>query len=558
MICQECSYLAPENADVCPNCGHDLAGTSGFDSEPFRAQAPAPESNKRPWLIGAVVGALVLVIGGLSFALTKDQATGAVFRDRMPADVISYVEIDIAQLLSDDSKVLIEQFGGVVEAATGEEFDVDTIVQDMIDSLDAELGTDLSYQDDLASWASGSIAIGILAEDDLLNPSFVVWVSGKDETALSDFLGKVDGLAGAEGIELSRVTVGGVDFYATPTYFGQGPGAMVGQVGQDLLIVSSEAMAATVLELTPEESLLNAEGFSERIAGIPDEAIVIFASNGALGADLLGSAALGVAPLPADSPSLGWMVGAISVEDGNVRFDSVTGIDPDSSFVMSEDSPALAEMPAESIVFARLNGVADGLGTLAYSLGPEVDDEVEAMTGVTLDSILALFEVDAALAIWPSSEPEIPVGAAVVGVGGGDASPVVTQINELLFSEGGLNATSVPGGYWYENLVAFGARGPFMLITTDRSLLAGSPAAPLTSGSVYQKALDLIGSGYVPVFGADVDGVVDLIDGFINESEVLDGLACNPVRFIAAGYQSDGEVARVVAVIEIEAPDGCG
>lgn len=259
-----------------------------------------------------------------------------------------------------------------------------------------------------------------------------------------------------------------------------------------------------------------------------------------------------------DPSSMGWMVGSISVDDGNLRFDSATGIDPDSGFVMSKDSPALAEIPADSIVFARLNGIADGLRTLAYTLGPEVNEEVEAMTGVTFDSILALFEVDAALAIWPSSEPEIPVGAAFVGVGGSDASPVVDQINELLFAEGGLNATTVPGGYWYENLVAFGARGPFTLVTTDRSLLAGSPAESLTSGSVYQRALDLIGSGYIPVFGADVDGVVDLVDGFINESEVLDALACNPVRFAAAGYQSDGEVARVVAVIEVAAPDGCG
>lgn len=550
--------MAPESADVCPSCGHDLAQPNGFDSEPFRAQAAAPPDDKRPWLIGAVVGALVLVIGGLSFALTKDQATGAEFRDRMPADVISYIEIDIAQLLSDDSKLLVEQFGGMFEAATGENFDVDTIVQDVIDSLDAEFATDFSYQDDLASWASGSIAIGILAEDDILNPSFVVWVSGRDEAALSDFLGKVEGLAGAEGIELSRVTVDGVDFYATPTYLDQGRAAMVGQVGQDLLIVSSEATAESVLGLTPEESLLNAEGFSERIAGIPGDAIVTFASNGTLGADLLGSAAVGAAPLPAHSSSLGWMVGSISVDSGNLRFDSATGIDPDSGFVMSEDSPAFAEMPADSIVFARLNGIADGLRTLVYSVGPDVDDEVEAITGITLDSILALFEVDAALAIWPSSEPEIPVGAAFVGVGGRDASPIVNQINELLFAEGGLNATTIPGGYWYENLVAFGARGPYTLVTTDRSLLAGTPAASLTSGSVYQEALDLIGSGYIPVFGADVDGVVDLIDGFINESEVLDALACNPVRFIAAGYQSDGKVARVVAVIEVEAPTGCG
>lgn len=557
MICQECSYLAPTGAETCPNCGAALLETiNSADVEPIQAVVAEPGRSSRPWLIGAAVGVAVLVVGGLSFALTKDQSSDAAFSDRMPADVISYVEVDIGQLLSDDSKGVIEDFGGVIESVTGEEFDIDTIVQDTIDEFDSQMGTDFSYDEDLASWATGSIAMGLLQSDDLVSQSFVVWVSGQDENALAGFLNKIETLASAEGMTLGRTTVAGVDFLTAPEVFGQSTG-LVGQVGQDLLIVSDEQLAAEVLGLTPEDSLQAVSGFADRIALVPDNAIVTFASDGEMTADLLGTAAFGVAPLSFEDTSLGWIVGSFAVDEGNIRFDSVTGLDPESGLALPEESPAFDALPAESILFARMYGLTDRLASLRYAMGPDVDDEVEAITGVTLDDILGLFEVDAALGVWPSSEPEIPVGAAFVGVGGADASSVVDRLNQTLVNGGGLNATTIPGGYWYDNLVAFGSRGPLTLVTTDRALLANPPAQSLASGAAYGRTVELIGSGFQPVFGADVDGVVDLVDGFIDDPEVLDALACNPVRFIATGYSADGDLARVIAVIEIFKPDGC-
>jgi hypothetical protein len=39
---------------------------------------------------------------------------------------------------------------------------------------------------------------------------------------------------------------------------------------------------------------------------------------------------------------------------------------------------------------------------------------------------------------------------------------------------------------------------------------------------------------------------------------MLEGFACNPVRFIAGGSRVDGDLTRSVAVIEVEAPATCG
>jgi hypothetical protein len=75
---------------------------------------------------------------------------------------------------------------------------------------------------------------------------------------------------------------------------------------------------------------------------------------------------------------------------------------------------------------------------------------------------------------------------------------------------------------------------------------------------LYTRARDLIGSGFVPSFGADIDGILRLVDGFVNDPQMLEGFACNPVRFIAGGSRVDGDLTRSVAVIEVEAPATCG
>jgi hypothetical protein len=302
---------------------------------------------------------------------------------------------------------------------------------------------------------------------------------------------------------------------------------------------------------------------------LPQNAVVTFAADSsATGAFGLGSAAtglLGFGPGAFDETSqpdpsaTGWTVGSFSVENGNIRIDSVSGLDPEAALELSSDSPALDELPGEdAIVFVRLAGIGEGLQTLAEMYGPGVSKDIELLTGVTLDEIFGLLEVDTAIAIWPSSEPEIPVGAAFVGVGSGDAGPVVDQLNQVILQSGGVNATEVAGGYWYESLVAFGSRGPLTLISTDRSLLEASPGESVSESALYARTRDLIGSAYIPTVGADLDAILGLVDGFVDDPQILEAFACNPVRFIASGSQTDGDLSRTVSIIEIEAPATCG
>jgi hypothetical protein len=401
--------------------------------------------------------------------------------------------------------------------------------------------------------------------EDLFDQSAVVWVSGRDEAALAAFLNKMDRLAADEGVVTSRITVGGVDFITSDMF----DGGLVGQVGPDLLVVTDQALAEEVLALTPETSLRGVSGFVERMGLLPQNAVVTFAADSsATGAFGLGSAATGLlgfgpgafdeTPQP-DTSATGWTVGSFSVENGNIRIDSVSGLDPEAALELSSDSPALDELPGEdAIVFVRLAGIGEGLQTLAEMYGPGVSKDIELLTGVTLDEILGLLEVDTAIAIWPSSEPEIPVGAAFVGVGSGDAGPVVDQLNQVILQSGGGNATEVAGGYWYESLVAFGSRGPLTLISTDRSLLEASPGESVSESALYARTRDLIGSAYIPTVGADLDAILGLVDGFVDDPQILEAFACNPVRFIASGSQTDGDLSRTVSIIEIEAPATCG
>jgi hypothetical protein len=564
MTCKYCSNDMPEGAASCPHCGRASTPADNAESETIDA-VQVEKSTARPWLVGLGVGILVLVIGGVSFALLRNPAAGAAFSERMPADVVTYVALDVEQLVSAESKAVIEEFGGLVEIATGEEFDIDSAFEDLLDEVETELGPDLNYPDDIGSWASGSVAVGVLASGDFFEQSAVIWVSGRNESALAEFLDKLDRLAADEGVATSGVTIGGVDFITSEVF----DGGLVGQVGPDLLIVTDQALAEDVLALTPETSLRSVPGFVERIGLVPQNAIVAFASDSsAAGGFGLGSVATGLLgfgsgmfdeTLQPDNSTTGWTVGSFGVENGNIRFDSVSGVDPDASFEVTADSPALEELPGEdAIVFVRLAGIGQGLQALAEIYGPEVMDDFEMMTGVSMEALLRLLEVDAALAVWPSSEPEIPVGAAFVGVGNGDAAPTVDLLNRLISEDGGVTATEVAGGYLYENFVAFGARGPLTLVSTDRSLLEAPPTGSVLESALYGRARDLIGSGYIPGFGADIDAILGLVDGFVDDPQMLEAFACNPVRFIAGGSRIDGDLSRTVSIVEIEAPASCG
>ncbi|MGF1618823.1 MAG: hypothetical protein ACFCU2_13620 [Acidimicrobiia bacterium] len=551
----------PDGVTSCPHCGRELVADH-LESEIIEV-VQSEKSAVRPWMVGLGVGILVLVVGGVSFALFRNPATGAAFSERMPADVTAYFTLDVGQLVSAESKAVIEEFGGLVELATGEEFDVDTAFDDLLAEVEAELGPDLDYKEDIASWASGSIAVGVRLTEDYFDQSAVVWVSGRDEAALAAFVDKMERIAAEEGVATYRVAIGGVEFISSDML----DGGLVAQVGPDLLMVTDRSLAEEVLALTPETSLRSAPGFVERMSLVPQNAIVTFASDASAAGNFgLGSVTglLGFAPgiddgTTQEAPNTGWSVGSFAVDNGNIRFDSISGIDPVAAFELSEDSPALDELPGDdAIVFVRLAGIGQGLQAIAEVLGPDVDAELESATGLTMEQVLGLVEVDAGVAVWPSSEPEIPVGAGFVGVGTGDAGAIVDQLNQVILESGGVSATEVPGGYLYEDLVTFGARGQFTLISSDRSLLQASPEISVTESELYARARDLIGSGYIPAFGADIDAILRLVDGFVDDPEILEAFACNPMRFVAGGSRTDGDLSRTVSIIEIEAPATCG
>ncbi|MEX2134798.1 MAG: hypothetical protein WEB67_11705, partial [Acidimicrobiia bacterium] len=73
MTCKYCSNLVPAGVASCPHCGRDLRADL-VDSEIIEA-VQAEKSSSRPWLVGLGVGILVLVVGGVSFALFRNPAT---------------------------------------------------------------------------------------------------------------------------------------------------------------------------------------------------------------------------------------------------------------------------------------------------------------------------------------------------------------------------------------------------------------------------------------------------------------------------------------------------
>src|SRR5690606_4325135 len=184
-----------------------------------------PKASSRPgWLVFAGVGAVVLAIGAAAFAFSG-RGAGADLSDRIPADAFAYVEIDIEALMSDEVKEVVAAFGPVVEAESGEEFDVDAWLDEIIDSFDEELaGFDMTYEQDVASWATGPVAIGMIGGAE--EPDVVAVVGGSDPAALDSFLSKLE--AQADGTQ----EIAGVRFLTTTQ---DGKQVHLGRVDDDLV-----------------------------------------------------------------------------------------------------------------------------------------------------------------------------------------------------------------------------------------------------------------------------------------------------------------------------------
>ena len=536
MNCPNCNAEIPNEATVCPSCSHELAPVVGAST------SEEPKASSRPgWLVFAGVGAVVLAIGAAAFAFSG-RGAGADLSDRIPADAFVYVEVDIEALMSDEVKEVVAAFGPLVEAETGEEFDVDAWFDEIIDSFDVELaGNDMSYEEDIASWASRPVAIGVLGEAG--EPDVVAVVGGRDSAALDAFLGKVE--AEADGTE----EIAGVRFLTTSE---DGQQMYIGRVGDDLVATSDAALAETMVS-GPAETLADDSGFTSQLAAVQDSGIVVVAVDSEKATEL-SQAGAPMAPMMLAGPDVGdfttgWVVSSFGVVDGNIRADYAATVTDE--FPRRQADPAVEEaLPADTIAFSRIGYLIDQLALFGES---GVLDGMEDAYGITLAELVGLFSVDGAIGVWPSTQPEIPINAAVVALSDSNQSATVAEIADLAETLG-WNVADQSWGYTIERLVGLGTRDALTFLTTDDSLIQSAPESSFASSDLHRRASALVDGDLA--LAIDTPAVIDLIDGFVGmeDPEAAETLACLPIGVIAVGIEVSGDDIRGSSVVEITDP----
>lgn len=529
MICPNCQNPVSEQASTCPACSTDLVDLT------IGAAGPTiSDTSRRPWLVFAGSVALVMTVGLGAWAVLRPDAAGARLAGRFPADTVAFVEFDFSQMASEDTRTIVEAFAPAVESETGEPFSFDGIIDEALASIDERLGgLGLSFEEDIASWASGRAAVGVFEAPESIPSVMAAVVTGDDAESLDAFLAKLEPLSDG------TVEVAGVTFHRV----GEGDDSgLIGRHGTDLVVASTEQAAAMVVPGEAGDSLADVPDLAAQLRELPNDPVMIFAVDGARLGETAG--ALGLT-----QTGIGWTIGAVTTEERGVRLDYVGAVD--AAMVPSFSDRTTEALPDETLAFFRIGWFIDqATAALAES---DLDGQVDVFEdeiGVSFDEIAAVFSEDGAMAVWPSSEPELPVNAAIVGVSDTTQAGLVEQLAEFVGSMG-LMPIEVEGGYNFGGVVTLGVRDTLTLLTTDRELLAGDPDESFADGELARRAGELV-SGEL-IFAVDVPAVIDLVDGFVaaDDPQAAETLGCLPLGVAAGAITTSGTTVRTTTFLEV-------
>lgn len=513
MNCPTCQATIPEAATACPSCHRDLSKMAAAESAPESA-----DSSPARWIALTGLALVVLAIGAAAFAVNGNQSAVARYADRFPSGAVAYLEVDIAALTSIEFQEVIESFSPVVEWKTGQAFDPHTLIDEKIASFDEELAAiGVSFSDDIAPWASGTVAVAAFHGPDEPGERNIVLVGGDDPPALDALLGEV--ATHADDIR----TIGGTEFLVFDDDE-ETRSALVGRIGMDLLLVSDVALAEAMMAQDGER-LGDVDGFTRHVQALPAGGVLVFAVDGdAAETEIDHTSRFGGWDSGLSGLTEGWMAGTVALNGGNLRLDHVGKL-ADELSVSGPDPALLAAIPDETFAYFRVGMALEHFRATMPMLG-------------AFEGILEAFSKDAAMALWPSTGPEILANVALIGIASEDQSAAVDQLEGL--AEGFLSG-----------MVEVGARESLTFLTTDPDLIASDPEASFAEGDLYRKASDLV--------DGDLQAVVDVpaLTGFIgrlaadDDPAAAEALDCLPYGVAAAGAEVDGQTIRSSMVVEI-------
>lgn len=398
-----------------------ITPTLADNSEPLPTVVP---KKSRAWMY-AVGGFVVVAIGvgvvsasflGL-FVGNSNETVGYV-----PADAQGYFVIDLVDSAAAFSDDRIQSLMAQIEQDFGVEapdLKNRAVEEDILDGMAQELGVgdlDLSFRDDVASWAGRHVAIWFRAD---------ISADAQPEDVAGCFLVETrDGGEADAALERIYNEIRQGDFVISRS---ESDGVAVYEWTDEVLVKAGRIDRVVALcagEGTFEEvkaahdsgvTLASDESFIQLDEALGDWAMMGFVD----GDDLMEQAVLGQGLDVAPYGQVGQVAVGMRLTQTGFNFESVMALGPNYP-VMSDGNAAAAILPADVYFAAGGEDLGKTLSTMieAYRGVPDVSDmiddafsEIRETTGVDLQEMLDSMEGPFGLAVSAnSSDEELPVG----------------------------------------------------------------------------------------------------------------------------------------------------
>ena len=472
--------------------------------------APKKRNASRALLIGGLVGAVVLVGAGGSYAWTALASKGAQPAEVIPSTAFGYVRFDLDP--SAGQKIAATRFLGKLPKlkADGQDIDVKQTLWTWIAGSQQKL-QGLNYDTDVKSWLGDRAAIAVMPGGTSAKPNIVLALQVTDEAKAKDGISKIATANGQDDVEVTTR-----DGFALITPKGGG---------------------STVLSDLSKGSLAANPTFSGDMSALGDQGIASMWFDGkGFGefAKSMGSASSGLDAAQLDG------VGRAAIA---LRFDAdyveLAGVGRGSKNL--PDTPPMtggaAALPDSTMVAVQYNGLGDAFGKAWPQLqktiagtpsGAETLSGIESQYGIKLpDDMQVLLGKSLTLAVPEQDfskvgQSELPtIGARIVTTDAKRADEIVQGLVE----KGGV-----------DNFVKRKVNGDkLFLATTDDYLGAIQQEGKLGATDVYKKAV------------ADGDKATTAI--FVN----LDKLEPTYLKSVPADYQ---EFVKSLSAVGVSATVG--
>ncbi len=384
----------------------------------------------------AVIGLVAVLSVGIGVALgsflLEDRSTGALgaTASYVPADAPFYLELRVQPSAEQDAALreLLGRFPPI------EGLDLDRPLYDQLgelidEQLAVEEGVELSWEEDVAPWFDGRVAIGItdLPLDELTGPidpmaeppvpGMIVVVGVSDAAAAEATLDRLTAEAEAQGLETSVTEHAGVSIHVTAD--DQGAYALTDDA---LLVAPDEDSIAAAIDTAadPSTSIGGDAGVAAMAAELPDDWLAfatydfteLMAASFAQTEGLSEAATAAFEALMEHQPMRGAM--AFSAAGDGFVGDAVSDAPTGPFAVENEDRGLAGEIPGDALYFAEGGNIGDAVGAFVEAgkvvaaedpAAAEQIDIAEAALGAELEELVDWIDDGAIAAGWDGSEP---------------------------------------------------------------------------------------------------------------------------------------------------------